>query len=206
MRDEYAWKDEAAIDLFLRQQDTGLLGTVDREGWPYCVPVNYIWQGGSIYFHSGSGSKLDNLRRNSKVSFTVVEPLAVVTSEFTSSPCRNTQLGRSVIIRGEAREIESPEQKQLILNKLIGKYDPPAVHEPESVKMTLESLLDLPGFNQCRVIKILSSSFSARLDLLQTKPEKYLKTISAHFQKLALEEGREREAKTAVLINQMLLK
>jgi len=205
MRDEYAWTDETAIDDFLNEMETGVLGTIDEDGWPHCVPVNYIWHGGSVYFHCGPGSKLDNLRREPKVSFTVVEALSVVTSEFSSSPCRNTQLGRSVVIKGLAGEVRSPEQKQLMLNKLIGKYDPQAVHRPESEKMTLESLTDLPGFSQCRVVKIETREFRARLDLLQNKPEKYLKTMAAHFQKLAHEEGRERDAKTALLINQLFL-
>mgnify|MGYP003623366196 CR=1 FL=1 len=154
--------------------------------------------------HTGRSGKVERLRANPKVSFAVTEALGLLTSDFSSGPCQDTQWGRSVLIRGLAAEIKLPERKLLVLNKIIAKYDPAALANPESEKMAPEAIMDQPGFQACLVVEIKVSQMTARRHLLDDKPEKYRRTVAAHFQRLGQETGRQRDLKSAILINQRL--
>ncbi|MGL4209084.1 MAG: pyridoxamine 5'-phosphate oxidase family protein [Candidatus Adiutrix sp.] len=205
MRKTYIWNDNDAIDHFLQNEEVGHLTTIDPGGWPLTVPVNFIWHGGSIFFHSGSGEKMANLRGNPKVSFIVTEILGLLTSEFTNAPCHDTQLGRSVFFRGLGQEIHDLEIKQRILGKLIAKYDPKAAQRAsEDEDFSPESIRELPAFQACRVVEIKVENLCARRCLLLDKPEEYRKAVASHFQKLSHEKGRERDMTTAILLSQSI--
>lgn len=204
MRKEYVWTDEAEIDEFLDRQEVGHLTTLDEEGWPQTVPVNYLWQGGGIYFHSGLRGKMEHLRQNPKVAFVVTEALGLLTSEITANPCQDTQLGRSVLIRGLAREVRSPEEKLRALNKIVAKYDPDGVSDFNRGPRDPEWLANEPAFAGCSVVMIEVSKLTARRHLLGGKPDKYRKAVAAHFQKRGQEQGLERDLKTALLLNETL--
>lgn len=205
MRKEYVWTDEAAIDDFLDRQEVGHLTTIDEDGWPQTVPVNYLWQAGTIFFHSGLRGKMEHLRRNPKVAFVVTEALGLLTSEITANPCQDTQLGRSVLIRGLAREVRSPEEKLKALVKIVTKYDPRGLaNEPGGGPRDPEILANEPAFNGCSVVAIEVVKMTARQQLLGGKPDKYRKTVAAHFQKRGQELGLERDLKTALLLNESL--
>lgn len=204
MREQYVWTDEAAINDFLSRQEIGHLTTVDEEGWPQTVPINYLWKTGRLFFHSGLRGKMEHLRRNPKVAFVVTEALGLLTSEITAAPCQDTQLGRSVMIRGLASEVRSPEEKLLILNKIIDKYDPVAVTGPDGRPRDPEGLATEPAFHGCLVVAVEVVTLTARRHLLGGKPEKYRKAVAAHFQKRGHDLGIERDLKTALLLNESL--
>lgn len=206
MQKKYIWDDRASIDEFLNSQEIGHLSTIAEDGWPHTVPVNYIWHGGAIYIHGGLGRKVDNLRRNPKASFTVTEALGVLTVEITSNPCQNTQLGRSVILRGHLGEVRLPEQKLRLLNKITAKYDQAAALRLEEGRLTPEGISDQAAFQHCLLLELTVESLTARQQLLNGKPDKYRKTVAAYFQRRGQELGTERDYKTALFINQALEK
>ena len=72
-RKDRQMSQESAREL-LNHGDYGVLSSVDEEGQPYGVPVNYVYDGEkTIYFHCArEGHKLDNLRSNPRVCFTIV--------------------------------------------------------------------------------------------------------------------------------------
>jgi len=57
-----ALSQEEARALIVESR-VGRLGVV-YEGWPYVVPVNYVFEGESIYVHSLPGRKLEALSAN----------------------------------------------------------------------------------------------------------------------------------------------
>ena len=62
---------EELLDI-MATAEYGVLSTVGEDGWPYGVPVNFVYNGGKIYFHAAlTGQKLDNILFNNKVSFCV---------------------------------------------------------------------------------------------------------------------------------------
>ena len=58
----------------LAQGTSGVLALLGDDGYPYAVPLSYVYHEGRIYFHSAmTGHKLDALRRCPKASFCVVD-------------------------------------------------------------------------------------------------------------------------------------
>lgn len=65
--------NEETIRL-LQESKRGVLAVAGDDDYPYAVPVNYYYDAaaGKIYFHSSlAGHKVDAMKRNPKVCFTV---------------------------------------------------------------------------------------------------------------------------------------
>ena len=107
----------------LKRATAGVLAVSGNEGYPYAVPLNFVFDDSrpgcaSIYFHSAkTGHKLDAIARNDKVSFCVVDRDDVVPREYTT-------YFRSVIVFGRARILENEAQKRAAIEKLALKYSP----------------------------------------------------------------------------------
>ncbi|HWN12124.1 MAG TPA: pyridoxamine 5'-phosphate oxidase family protein [Pyrinomonadaceae bacterium] len=95
----------------------GRLGCVDN-GEPYVVPVNYLFEDGSIYSHSLPGRKIDAMRTHSRVCLQVDE----IASDL---------VWRSVIAYGNFEEIRVPSDRRSILSKLLVRF--PLLTPVESV-------------------------------------------------------------------------
>lgn len=99
----------------LKNNEYGILSTISENGYPYGVPLSYIYMNDSIYFHSAlDGHKLDNIKISDKVSFCVVGETSVVPDEFTTNY-------ESVIIFGKAKEIFDDEKTSVLL-EILKKY------------------------------------------------------------------------------------
>ena len=102
----------------------GVLACFGDNGYPYAVPLNYVYYNGKIYFHSAKvGHKIDAIRRNPRVSFAVVDEDTIVSEEYTS-------YFRSVIAFGEARIAEG-EERLKAFEALVKKY---AGDQPEEAR------------------------------------------------------------------------
>lgn len=100
----------------LRRMTNGTLALHGDGGYPYAVPVSYVYSNGRIYFHTATqGHKVDALMRNDKVSFCVVEQDDVKPAEFTT-------YFRSVIAFGKARILTDETEKRAALQLLADKY------------------------------------------------------------------------------------
>lgn len=103
------------IEEILNKGEYGIFATIGENGYPYSVPLNYVYFEDCIYFHSAkSGHKIDNIKNNDKVSFCVVGDTEVLPSEF------NTKY-ESVIVFGSAIGIDGKEKEKALL-KIIEKY------------------------------------------------------------------------------------
>lgn len=106
------------VENILKQGKYCVLGVSGDDDYPYAVPVNYVYDGTSIYIHSAAdGHKIDALRRNPKCSLCVVDKDDVVPEEFTS-------YFRSVIVFGKAHFMASTDEKVMALRLLSDKYSP----------------------------------------------------------------------------------
>ena len=107
----------AVCEQILHSGRTGVLALLGDGGWPYAVPLNYVYAGGRLYFHCArQGHKLDAVRGCEKASFCVVDRDAVV-------PQRYTTAYRSVIAFGTVRALEG-EAMRAPLYALAQKYAP----------------------------------------------------------------------------------
>lgn len=103
-------------EAILERMTNGTLALYGDDGYPYAVPVSYVYADGKIYFHSATkGHKVDAILRNDKVSFCVVERDEIRPAEFTT-------YFRSVIAFGKARILTDEEEKRTALGLLADKY------------------------------------------------------------------------------------
>lgn len=118
----------------LEEGSFGVLALLGDQGYPYGVPVSFVYQDEKIYFHSAvTGHKIDALRGNSKASFCVVSQDVVVPEKYTT-------MFRSVVAFGRIREITDEEEKRQVLTVLGKKYHPldTESHRMEVVDRALE--------------------------------------------------------------------
>lgn len=109
---------QAESVAILEKMTNGILALHGDEGYPYAVPVSYVYADGKIYFHSAmKGHKVDAIVRNEKVSFCVVEQDDIKPAEFTT-------YFRSVIVFGRACILTDETEKRAALNLLADKYSP----------------------------------------------------------------------------------
>lgn len=110
----------------LTQGTSGVLALSGDGGYPYAVPLSYVYREGKIYFHcAASGHKLDALRRDPKASFCVTGQDQVVPEKYTT-------YFRSVIAFGILRELEDAGEKRAAIEALAEKYHPDDTQEGRS--------------------------------------------------------------------------
>ena len=113
----------------LMKAEYGTLATMGSDGYPYAVPVNYVYHNGNIYFHCAIvGHKLDNIDNCSNVSFNVVTDVWVVPlipdEKTNESGLRFNGFDtnfNSVILFGRAKEV-SKEEKMDGLRAFLKKF------------------------------------------------------------------------------------
>lgn len=109
--------EEESIAI-LENGTSGVLALSGDNGYPYAVPISYVYNDGKLYFHSAlNGHKIDAIRRNELASFCVIAQDIVVPAEFTTR-------FRSVIAFGRIRIIDEPVEKRRTAELLAAKYDP----------------------------------------------------------------------------------
>ena len=102
----------------LERCTSGVLALAGDDGYPYAVPLSYLYEDGKLLFHCAkSGHKTDAIARCDKASFCVVDQDQVVPEEYTT-------YFRSVIAFGRIRVIEDDGEKRAAVEKLAVKYHP----------------------------------------------------------------------------------
>ena len=104
--------DEDINRLLLRGRE-GVISTINDNGYPYAIAVNYVHLNNKIYFHCArQGQKLDNIKRDEKVSFLIYDSVEVLGEKLNT-------LYQSVVIYGRAKVINAND---VLLRALVNKY------------------------------------------------------------------------------------
>ena len=155
-------KSKEKIIEFLNSQQTGRISSIDENGYPQIIPMNFVFINDAVYMHSHiRGEKLDNIRRNKKVGFEVDKSLEFLPSYFsdpTDASLADT-LYISVVIKGNGSIVSDKEEKTTALNGLIKKYQPEGGYEP--IKPEMEVLKEV------EVIKIVPESLKGKYKIGQ---------------------------------------
>jgi nitroimidazol reductase NimA-like FMN-containing flavoprotein (pyridoxamine 5'-phosphate oxidase superfamily) len=124
MQSEEFIESRHEMEELLREEVIGYLGLC-TDGEPYVVPLNYGYVEGRILFHGAlAGKKLDYLRANPYVCFTVARQSGQVRRHGGGDPCHVDS--DSVICYGQARVIDDPEERKAALNAFNGCFRPDA--------------------------------------------------------------------------------
>jgi nitroimidazol reductase NimA-like FMN-containing flavoprotein (pyridoxamine 5'-phosphate oxidase superfamily) len=155
-------KSKEKVIEFLSSQQTGRIASIDDNGFPQIIPMNFVFINDAVYMHSHiRGEKLDNIKRNQKVGFEVDKSLEFLPSYFsdpTDASLADT-LYISVIIKGNASIVSDKEEKTNALNGLMEKYQPEGGYEP------IRSDMDV--LKEVEVIKIVPESLRGKYKIGQ---------------------------------------
>ena len=162
-------KSKDKIIKFLSEESTGRISSIDKEGFPQIIPMNFVFLDNSVYMHSHiRGEKIENIKRNSKVGFEVDRNLEFLPSYFSDPDDASLAdtLYISVVIKGEAVLVEDRKEKVLALNGLVEKYQPEGQYTPMREDM---DVLDATA-----VIKVTSKKMNGKYKIGQnmSKEEK----------------------------------
>mgnify|MGYP003571373050 FL=1 len=105
-----------AADDILHTGEYGILATQNSLGYPYGIPLNYAFDGKSIWFHCAkdAGEKVKDFAQDSKVSFTVVRGTKLHPEKFSTA-------FESAIAFGRVHLAKDP---RIGLRLLVEKYSP----------------------------------------------------------------------------------
>jgi len=136
------------MEQMLNEEGWGCLGlSVDDR--PYVVPLNYSYHDGKIFFHCAlKGKKLDALRANPNVCFTVARQPGTVRRHAEGDPCHVDS--DSVICYGTARVLDDPVERAAALNLFNRSF------RPKADDIAMERVM------KCGVVEITLSEMTGR--------------------------------------------
>lgn len=102
----------------LNRATSGVLSLISENGYPYGVPLSFVYANSKLYFHCAKvGHKIDALKNCQKVSFCVIDNDDIIPEKFTTAY-------RSVIVFGRARLLEEKDEIIRAVTVLSDKYSP----------------------------------------------------------------------------------
>lgn len=166
-------KSKTKIKEFLDTEHVGRIASIDSNGFPQIIPMNFVFINDAIYMHSHTkGEKLDNIRRNHKVGFEVDKEIEFLPSYFEDP--KNASLADtlyiSVVIKGRAKIIEDKKEKVLALNGLMKKYQPEGKYEPLNINMDV--------VDEVAIIKVISESLKGKYKIGQHMQKEHRQMIA----------------------------
>lgn len=116
-RSRQALESEECIRI-LERAYRGFLSVIGDGGYPYCIPINFVYEDGRLYFHSAKeGHKLDAVHACDKACFTVLD-------EPEKEPGDWWYHVKSVICFGRVTLIADDEERISRFRSLAQKYFP----------------------------------------------------------------------------------
>jgi nitroimidazol reductase NimA-like FMN-containing flavoprotein (pyridoxamine 5'-phosphate oxidase superfamily) len=118
----------------------GRLATVSADGYPYCVPLLYVWADDQVFLH-GTGARghlRSNIEREPRVCFELDEPGEVF--DYGRFECDSGLAFRSVILYGRMRIAEDAATKQRFCEQLMEKYGKPNSIRPKNFFPRLDAI------------------------------------------------------------------
>jgi uncharacterized protein len=166
-------KSKQKIKEFLDAEHVGRIASIDSNGFPQIIPMNFVFLNDAIYMHSHTkGEKLENVKRNNKVGFEVDRELEFLPSYFEDP--KNASLADtlyiSVVIKGKGIIVNNREEKTLALNGLMKKYQPEGMYEPISPEMHV--------VDEVAIIKVIPDTIKGKYKIGQNLPREHRKDIA----------------------------
>ncbi len=113
--------EDAACKRVLQTARRGVLAVHGDGGYPYAVPLNFVYdeESDAVFFHAAKeGHKLDAIRQNDKVCFTAW-------NDGYKEPGDWAWYVTSVVAFGRAYLVDDSQESDRFLRALAQKYFPP---------------------------------------------------------------------------------
>ena len=160
---------------FLNSQPVGRIASLDANGYPQIIPMNFVYYDGVIYMHSHPfGEKLDNIGRNPKVGFEVDQHICFLPSYYfhPTDASQADTLYISVVMKGKAEIVHKNDEKAIALNALMEKYQKEGKYE------ALDS--NMPSVREVAVIKVIPVEMHGKYKIGQHWSRPYRLKMARH--------------------------
>jgi len=113
---------EAETLALLERGFCGRLATIGPDGYPYCLPMLYVWMEGAVFLHNSSarGHLRANVDLDARACFEVDEPNQVFA--YGRFECDTGLAYASAILFGQVMVVEDRQIKQRFFEALMKKY------------------------------------------------------------------------------------
>lgn len=158
MRRKKQLLSDAESIAILKNSTSGVLSLIGDDGYPYGVPISYVYNNGKLFFHSAiNGHKIDAITDSNKASFTVICQDKIMPEEFTT-------YFRSVIAFGKVRILDNYEDKMQAISMIANRYSPCA--DKESLEKEISK-----GFNHMHIIEFTIEHLTGKeaIELVRAK-------------------------------------
>ncbi len=126
-----------------------VVSTVNPDGMPYSVPMNFAYNNGQLILHSApTGTHLQNIEHTNSICIVFCTDGKVV-YQHKDVACSYRMRAQSVVCFGKVSFIENIDDKILLMNKLMEhytqndfKYSKPAI---QNVKVWLVKIEKMTG-------------------------------------------------------------
>lgn len=136
--------------MLLGRGKEGILAVNGDEGYPYAVPVNYIYMDNAIYIHSAQhGYKIEAAAANPKVCFTVILSSEIIEADTTTKY-------ESVIAVGNASVLSDEAQKRKIMEEIVRRLAPSNI---SGGFQTVEKLLSSVGIIKIDIAELTGKAY-----------------------------------------------
>ena len=111
---------------FLTRQQVAHVATVDRLGWPYVVPLIYIYEGGDrLFIHTGNHG--GHFQRNIEAHPRACIEVSAMGPVHRGHPfaCNSALVYTSVVVFGEIHMVDDEQRKAWFFDRVLEKYGEP---------------------------------------------------------------------------------
>jgi uncharacterized protein len=138
-RSDLAMSEQRLIET-LERGYCGRLATVGADGFPYCVPLLYVWADGLVFLHTARarGHLRANLDHEPRVCFVVDEPGEVY--PYGRFECDTTLAYRSVTLFGSIGLVDDAAGKRQFFARLMAKYARPDWGRPRDFLPRIDAI------------------------------------------------------------------
>ena len=128
------------VEALITRGRVGRLATLGADGFPYCLPLLYVWQDGAIWVHntSAKGHLRSNVDHSDRVCFEIDENGAVF--DYGRFECDSSIAYASVIAFGRVSIVEDRAIKQGFCEALMVKYGNGDVGRPAGFFPRLDAI------------------------------------------------------------------
>lgn len=116
---------------FVQAAHTGRLATIGSDGYPYCIPLLFVWMDGSVFLHgtNASGHLRQTIDHCARACFELDETGEAF--DYGRFECDSGLAYRSAVIFGTISVVTDPAVKQRFCELLMDKYGKPDTVRPK---------------------------------------------------------------------------
>lgn len=118
----YTINDFEKIEEIIRSAQTCFIGINDPGNAPYVIPMNFGYENGIFYLHSGpEGKKLDLIHNDNRISLSLHGNTRLV-YQHPEVACSYSMSAESIVCEGKAEFVTGYDEKIQCLNIIMRHY------------------------------------------------------------------------------------